>query len=391
MQKNASDPKKESTERSPRLFIGLMSGTSVDSIDAALISEKAGKISLIDTFSHSIPHRLKHDIFALFQPGDNETQKIGILDIELSHEFSKAVFSICEKTATPHNKIEAIGSHGQTIRHQPPGESTIPFTLQIGDPNLLACLTSITTVADFRRKDMALGGHGAPLAPGFHHYAFKDRAELRVIVNIGGIANITTLYPDCVTLGYDTGPGNALMDGWIRSHKNKDFDEGGYWASQGEINNNLLSTLLNDPYFSREAPKSTGRERFNLQWLNVALEKHSNILASDVQATLCEVTAKSIADSILKSLPQSRYKERSVGVYICGGGAHNTHLLSRLNHLLEDRCSVKTTEDLGVHPDWVEAAAFAWLAMRRIDELPGNLPDVTGASRPAVLGGVYIP
>ena len=179
--------------------------------------------------------------------------------------------------------------------------------------------------------------------------------------------------------------------------KNKDFDEGGYWASQGKINNDLLNTLLSDPYFSRKAPKSTGRERFNLQWLNLALEKHPGIQPPDVQATLCEVTARSITDSILKSLPEKRHKESSVGVYICGGGAHNTHLLARLKHLLADNrsidnnCSVKTTEGLGIHPDWVEAATFAWLAMRRVDELPGNLPDVTGASRAAVLGGVYIP
>ncbi|MEP1596358.1 MAG: anhydro-N-acetylmuramic acid kinase, partial [Halieaceae bacterium] len=283
-------------------------------------------------------------------------------------------------------EIRAIGSHGQTIRHRPASAGHSPasaFTLQIGDPNSIAELTGITTVADFRRRDVAAGGEGAPLAPAFHAAAFSTPTEPRAIVNIGGIANATLLQGEELLAGFDTGPGNTLLDQWIQQHQGQSYDRDGNWSSEGEIIPALREQLLSDPYFDRTGPRSTGKEYFNLQWLERALtplpEQPSN---RDVQATLADVTAQSIADGITST------GFAPAAVYICGGGACNTDLMRRLYQKLAP-ARLETTEVLGIEPEWVEAAAFAWLAHQAVTGKPGNAPAVTGAEGPRVLGGIY--
>lgn len=365
------------------LFIGLMSGTSLDGIDAALVDFSHHKPNVIAT--HYTPHSapLRAQILALCQPGENEIQRMGELDIILGKAFGLAVNELLSKQKLSAQDIVAIGSHGQTIRHHP--HQPHAFTLQIGDPNTIAAETGITTVADFRRKDIALGGHGAPLVPAFHQHLFANAKHNLAIVNIGGIANVTLLpvnQPENI-IGFDTGPGNVLLDAWIQLHKNDTHDKDGAWGASGQVDQPLLANMLKDTFFQTPPPKSTGREYFNLTWLNQQLAlRAASLSPADIQATLTELTAQSILNEIKKHFAQAE-------ILICGGGVKNTLLMSRLTQLGKQDYSIASTQMYGVDPDWMEAMAFAWLAQQTLKQQSGNLPSVTGAKQKAVLGGIY--
>lgn len=365
------------------LYIGLMSGTSMDGIDSAIIEVGKNNIKLIATYCHPIPKQLQQAIKPLLLPGDDNLDALGSADQQLGVCFAQAATTLLKRERLNASDIKAIGSHGQTVRHRPPNSDTPhPFTLQIGDPNIIAARTNITTVADFRRRDMALGGQAAPLVPAFHQAVFHSRNSNRAIVNIGGISNITFLPAEGEVLGFDTGPGNRLLDDWIKQHKNKNFDDCGLWASQHTSDPQLLEQLKTHPFLQRSAPKSTGREEFNRQWLDQALKPFSHLSPGSVQATLLAFTAETIADA-LKALPAV-----IDDVFICGGGALNTALMTQLGDLLTP-ANVDSTITLGISPEWVEAAAFAWLARQTLAGLAGNLPAVTGAKGLTVLGGIY--
>jgi anhydro-N-acetylmuramic acid kinase len=364
-------------------YIGLMSGTSADAIDAVLV-DLSKDITLIGHISRPLPVILRSEIHELSRSGANEIDRLGALDRHLGHLFATATLDLLEKTGFKPSQITAIGSHGQTIRHRPPGEQCVGFTLQIGDPNTIAEITGITTVADFRRRDMAAGGQGAPLVPAFHKAIFSSPGVNRVIVNIGGIANITWLPTNGDVIGFDTGPGNNLMDGWIFQHQGKNYDANGDWAASGKPHNELVSKLGDDVYFRLPAPKSSGRETFNQDWLNkILLSMDSIISPADVQASLLELTAKTIADDI-KRLDKTTKGE----VFVCGGGAFNLHLMTQLQAKLP-AYTVQSTGKLGVAPTCVEGMAFAWLAQRTLRREVGNLCSVTGAKNEVILGGVY--
>ncbi len=363
------------------LYIGLMSGTSVDGIDVALTAFEGERPHLVASHYQPYAAGLRDEILALCNASNSGLDQLGHLDVELGRQFANAVMTLLAQTSVTHEQIRAIGSHGQTVRHRPTGSH--PFTLQIGDPNLIAEMTGITTVADFRRRDIAVGGEGAPLVPAFHQTVFVAHRP-RVVLNIGGIANITWLPTTSSrpVIGFDTGPGNALMDGWIHRHQGQGHDQGGQWAATGAVVPPLLDTLLADAYFSRPPPKSTGREQFNLSWLDGILTSHPGHRPEDVQATLCEFTAASIASAVRCHCPGTEE------VLVCGGGVHNATLMTRLASQLAPGV-VASTATAGVDPDWVEAMAFAWLARCALQGLPGNLPAVTGARKKVVLGGIY--
>ncbi len=365
------------------LYIGIMSGTSMDGIDAVLVSFENKSIDIIGTHSQAFPEALKEDLSKLINSHSVTLSKLGETDHRLALCYSETATKLLQKSGVQATMVEAIGCHGQTVFHEP--SSQFPFTMQLGDGNLLAAKTGIKTVADFRRMDMAFGGEGAPLAPAFHQDFFFSKKEKRVILNLGGIANISILSAnDEKVSGFDTGPANCLMDSWIQQVKNKKFDKDGEWAALGKIRHDLLDDMLKEPYFKQAAPKSTGRELFNMEWLNKHLGKIGAYKGEDVQATLLELTATSAAQSIKKHAPATE------ALYLCGGGAYNCLLKERLAFHLKNT-KVATTEELGVYPQQVEAVAFAWLAMRRIKKLPGNLPLVTGASKKVLLGVVYEP
>ncbi|HEY0862608.1 MAG TPA: anhydro-N-acetylmuramic acid kinase [Lacunisphaera sp.] len=368
----------------PELFIGTLSGTSVDGIDAALVRFSPAP-ALVAAHSLKFPEDLRQDLLALGVPGANEIDRLGQADVRLGRLFAQAVNELLARAGVAAKEIAAIGSHGQTIRHRP--GLAAPFTLQIGDPNLIAAETGIPVVADFRRKDMALGGQGAPLVPAFHDAVFRQPGTDRVIVNIGGIANVTVLSGHATrpVLGFDTGPGNTLLDGWCRRCLNEPMDRNGAFAASGRPHPGLLAALLGDPYFNQAPPKSTGPEYFSAGWLQGHLAAAGHPAPADVQATLLGLTARSIADAI-RQLPGL---ERPA-VYVCGGGAYNGALMQALQAELPGS-TVATTDALGLPMDWIEAMAFAWLARQRLHEKPGNSPFVTGASRPAVLGGLWLP
>jgi len=364
-------------------YIGLMSGTSMDAIDAALLDLKDNHCRLIAKHSHPIPAALKQKLYKLIQGNNFNVNDFGSLDITLGRLFAAAANQLIELNNLEHSAIAAIGSHGQTVFHAPDNKPA--FTLQIGDPNCIAQLTGITTVADFRRRDMAAGGQGAPLVPAFHDALFRLHDRNRVILNIGGVANITVL-PAAQTKavsGFDTGPGNNLMNGWIQRHQKQSYDNGGKWAASGTTDEKLLERLLRDKYFQQAPPKSTGPEHFNQNWLDANIKRHGKrLLRKNVQATLCELTAQSIAAAIHDHAPTTDE------VLVCGGGVHNLALLFRLQCLL-GTIKVISTEDYGIDPDYVEAMAFAWLAKQTLANKPGNMPAVTGAKQAVVLGGIY--
>jgi anhydro-N-acetylmuramic acid kinase len=368
---------------SPALYVGLISGTSMDGIDAALVEFGNHQCNVLATLAAPYPHELRDRLISAAQsPADCTVDMVGHLDQWVGECFRDATNTLLKKQGVASDLVNAIGSHGQTIRHQP--RAARPFTMQIGDANIIAAGTGITTVADFRRRDLALGGEGAPLTPAFHQWLFADRGKSRAVLNIGGIANVTLLLPESTTvLGFDTGPGNTLLDAWCRQSRNEPFDNGGAWAESGSVVQPLLNEMLADPYFKLPPPKSTGFEYFNSAWIKSRLAAFGeDVAAEDLQSTLAELSARTIALSVLEHAPAIEQ------LLVCGGGVHNSDLIHRLQSYLSGT-SVQSTEEFGLHPDWVEAAAFAWLAKRRIEGKPGNLPEVTGATRATVLGAVF--
>ncbi|MDN4501765.1 anhydro-N-acetylmuramic acid kinase [Alteromonadaceae bacterium BrNp21-10] len=362
------------------LYIGLMSGTSMDGIDAALVDfSDTNAPTLLDYSTYQYPKPLLDELHALSQPGDDEIQRMGVASRQVGKAFADAVQQLLKRNSLIPSQVQALGSHGQTIRHFPDKEHG--YSLQIGDANTIAVNTGIDVIADFRNKDIALGGQGAPLVPAFHHSVFAHPQQPRSIVNIGGIANITQLSikDDIANIrGYDTGPGNTLMDAWIKQHLDKAYDKDGQWAASGSVHEQLLASLLAHPYFAEPAPKSTGREDFHLVWLQQILTAQPDeITPEDVQATLLALTVQTIADCV-----------GDTEVFICGGGAYNSQLMQALQQALAPR-TVTSTLSLGIAPDAVEAMAFAWLAYAHQQGIHGNIPAVTGANRSAILGGYY--
>ncbi len=366
-------------------FIGLISGTSVDGIDAvAATFDDTRNITVLAQHHHALPETTRNRILAFLHGQDQGLQHALELDAQLGEYFAEAANTLIGDSKLAKENIQAIGSHGQTLLHQPLGPH--PFSLQVGSPAIIAEQTGITTVADFRAGDIAAGGQGAPLVPAFHNWALRDNHKNRAIINIGGIANITLLPadPSMDVIGFDTGPGNTLLDAWSQKHKDEPYDEGGKWASQGHINEALLRQMLSDAYFGRSAPKSTGQDTFGLPWLEKQLQRFDvPALPEDIQATLTALTAQSIAREIIE-IPGISVNE----VYVCGGGAHNPVLLSLLVQALPG-IVVQDTQLLGIGPDWMEAIAFAWLARQRLKGEAGNLPSVTGARHFVALGAIY--
>lgn len=367
----------------PELYIGLMSGTSMDGIDAALVDFSETCPKLLKTHSHAWPDDIQQALIEARDIPDEDLSSLSSLDQKTAEIFADACFKLLENSCYQPQNIISVGNHGQTIRHRP--DIATPFSLQIGNPHKLATLTGIDVISDFRTADLKAGGQGAPLAPAFHQAVFQHEEINRVIVNIGGISNITILPGNNrqtetgqhIT-GFDCGPGNTLMDAWISQQKQQAFDTDGTLAASGRTNAGLLARLLMDKYFQLAPPKSTGFEYFNLEWLGKNINEKLNI--ADVQSTLCDLTAVSIIRAI------NQYTVDSDEIYICGGGVHNKELMRRLQALT--KCPVLTTETLGIHPDWVEAMAFAWLAYRNVHQLTGNLPSVTGAGEAVILGVV---
>jgi anhydro-N-acetylmuramic acid kinase len=361
-------------------YVGLMSGTSMDGIDAAIVSFDCPGIAIQATHSQPYADELKDELLAAIRaPLDVQLDPSGELDRRVGECFRDAALAVIDKSGVSLKDIIAIGSHGQTLRHQPDADR--PFSLQIGNADIIAAGVGITTVANFRQADISVGGQGAPLVPPFHKWLFSSADVNRVVVNIGGIANITVLPADgSDVLGFDTGPGNGLMDAWIRQQRGQPFDSGGEWAASGTVVEPLVEQFLADPYFDLSPPKSTGFEYFNPDWL-----REFDIDGFDtehVQATLCELSARSIAKAINEHAPGTQE------VFVCGGGARNSELMRRVRRAIPDM-SVSTTSSVGLDPDWVEAVAFAWLARRTMNGKSGNLPSVTGATHEVVLGDVH--
>jgi anhydro-N-acetylmuramic acid kinase len=365
------------------VYLGAISGTSVDGLDLALV-EISRAISITAATTMTLPDALRRDLLTLGKPGNDDLDVFGRADAILGEFIAQAALEFLAANDVSAGDVTAIGSHGQTVRHRPTGDA--PFTLQIGDPNRIAEITGITTVADFRRRDIAAGGQGAPLVPPFHGALFRSDSEHRAVLNLGGIGNFTLLPadPDAPITGFDTGPGNALMDDWISQTRQEPYDHHGTWAASGRVDEVLLERLLADPYLSMPPPKSTGREYFNLAWLNEQLERHlADRPDSDanVQATLCAFTAETVARAL------AAWGSATQRVLVCGGGRHNRTLLAAIAERV--RCPVETTDDHGVDGDSIEAAAFAWLAHQTLTGQSGNEPAVTGARGPRVLGAIY--
>lgn len=364
------------------LFIGLMSGTSVDGIDAALVRIDDQSIQVEHTYTHDLPAHLTAELHQLSVSDSFHVDRIGQLHRTLGDLFAEASLMLTQQCGLTVTDIVAIGSHGQTIRHRPDAEGVVPaFTWQIGDAHTIVQRTGITTVADFRARDLAAGGQAAPLAPLFHR-AMLSSEQSGVVLNIGGLANATILNKDQIKHGFDTGPGNTLIDTWCRQHLNRPFDQGGEWARSGSIQPALLSHWLCDSYFARTPPKSTGREYFNHDWLannSASLDRYK---PADIAATLTELTAVSCAQGIIQnsSAPSK--------IYVCGGGAHNAFLMERIQ-AHSGVYQVTTTQELGIAPDWIEAAAFAWLAYARINDQRFDLRRITGSQGQIPLGVIY--
>jgi anhydro-N-acetylmuramic acid kinase len=367
----------------PPYYIGLMSGTSLDGIDGVIVTlGDNNTLELVTTHLEPLPPLLKSQVLNFCQTGVGSLDALGELDLTFAQLFVRTVKQLLEKSVLLPSDIVAIGCSGQTIRHQP--NRALPFTLQIGDANYIAKNTGITVISDFRRADIALGGQGAPLVPKFHHWITPKAAHAQVVLNIGGIANITFIPPYHFgpVLGYDTGPGNALMDAWCEQHWGKPFDKNGAYAKKGTCNPELLQSLLSDPYFLQPAPKSTGKEKFHVAWLESHLNQFGSLSPEDIQTTLLELTAQSICRAVM-SHPDVGH------LWICGGGAHNDTLIARIRALLPASIQLSKTEEFGLPADWVEAACFAWLAKARLENMPANLPSVTGASQETTLGAIY--
>ena len=367
------------TSESPDIYLGCISGTSVDGLDiAAAVFDDTGA-EVMAAATTPLPDELRETLLRLGQPGDDDLDLLGHTDAALGQFIGTALKTFLDNAGIAASDVVAIGSHGQTVRHRPQPSSQGPaFTMQIGDPNRIAEETGITTVADFRRRDMAAGGQGAPLVPPFHQFVFGNISAKPVAANIGGISNVTILGDDLT--GFDTGPGNALLDAWCEKHQSIPYDSDGAWSRTGKVNEPLLKAMLADPYFAAAPPKSTGREYFHLTWLE-NFPEHQDREPADVQATLVELTARCITDAL------TRWAADCTDLVVCGGGRLNSHLMARLDDLAD--APVRDSEHFGLDGDSIEATAFAWLAYRHMSGAAGNAPSVTGASGQRVLGAIY--
>ena len=364
------------------LYIGLMSGTSLDGVDGVLVDFSQGT-NVLQHVSLSFDAPLKAELLALNSSGADELHRAALAANALVRLYAQVVQQLLQASGKNSHEVAAIGAHGQTVRHRPQMFDGTGYTLQLNSPALLAELTGITVVADLRSRDAAAGGQGAPLVPAFHQGVFGKTGETALVLNIGGIANLSVLGADGSVLGFDTGTGNALMDGWCLRHTGKPYDAGGQWAASGKVLPDLLTAMLADPYFVQTPPKSTGRDLFHAKWLEQHLNQHAaQVTPADVQATLTEFTATSCADAV------KRFGKGGQELLVCGGGALNTYLMQRLAALLSG-VKVGTTAERGLPPLEVEAAAFAWLARQCLLGLPGNLASVTGARGPRILGAIY--
>lgn len=364
-------------------YVGLMSGTSMDAVDAVVVQLTASKCSLLATHREPFPQELRTALLTLRETSEVELDALGQLDVRVGELFAQAAEQVRTQAGLPTAAIRAIGSHGQTVRHRP--RAPHPFSLQLGNPAVIAEHTRITTVADFRSGDIAAGGEGAPLVTAFHCWMFRSSDRSRAIVNIGGIANLSYLPADDQqpVLAFDTGPGNALLDTWVQRHRRRPYDAEGRWAASGHCLPELLERLCADAYFKAPPPKSTGFEHFNLGWLEQHVAScRSSPEPRDVQATLAALTVRSIADAV------HAHARGVAELYVCGGGSHNTYLMGLLGNAVNE-VTVDTTEALGLPADWVEAAAFAWLAHQALEQRVGNVPSATGARREVILGGIY--
>ncbi|MVV51175.1 anhydro-N-acetylmuramic acid kinase [Pseudomonas sp. PB120] len=359
------------------LYIGVMSGTSLDGLDIALV-ELTPPIKLIATHYIPMPDSLRAELLSLCASGPDEIARSAIAQQNWVKLAAQGIHSLLDQQHLKPEDIRAIGSHGQTIRHEP----ARGFTVQIGNPALLTELTGITVVSDFRSRDVAAGGQGAPLVPAFHEALFEEQAGNRAVLNVGGFSNLSLIEPGKPVAGFDCGPGNVLLDAWIHQQRGDNFDRDGQWAASGKVEPVLLKALLSDPFFVTKGPKSTGREVFNLPWLTQHLSQLPTFAAEDVQTTLLELTALTITESLQHA--QSDTRE----LLVCGGGAHNTTLMNRLASLLPN-ANVSSTATHGVDPDWVEAMAFAWLAHCCLEGIAANRPSVTGARGLRILGAIY--
>ena len=347
----------------------------MDGVDVALCTVDANRCKLVASLEYPFETKLKEEILMMIN-GDTTLKQVGELHHRLGLVFANAVTALLDQEKIKPGAIKAIGSHGQTLWHSPEGQ--FPFSLQLGDASLIAAQTGIDVVSDFRSKDLALGGQGAPFAPIFHQFLFNDRSKHIGVLNIGGMANLSILGDELI--GFDTGPGNALMDLWVHKHQEVAFDKDGTWAKAGKVDASLLKTLLADPYFSKEAPKSTGRELFNILWLGKILRGHRAVSSENVQATLLALTVESIVREV------KRYGIEQL--LVCGGGVHNNYLMEQL-HQADTKVDVQSTDALGVSSEQMEAMIFAWLAYKRVHREEVELSNVTGARRNGVLGSIY--
>jgi len=359
------------------LYIGVMSGTSLDGLDIALI-ELAPAINLIATHYIPMPASLRAELLGLCSSGPDEIARSALAQQNWVKLAAQGIHTLLTQQTLKPEDVRAIGSHGQTIRHEP----ARGFTVQIGNPALLSELTDITVVSDFRSRDVAAGGQGAPLVPAFHEALFEEQVGNRAVLNVGGFSNLSLIEPAKPVAGFDCGPGNVLLDAWIHLQRGEDFDRDGQWAASGKVEPVLLKALLSDPFFVTKGPKSTGREVFNLPWLKQHLSHLPAFAPEDVQATLLELTAQTIVESLQHAQADTRE------LLVCGGGAHNQAFMTRLAALLPST-KVSSTAVYGVDPDWVEAMAFAWLAHCCLEGIPANRPSVTGARGLRILGAIY--
>lgn len=378
------DARKETRDATDGVYLGMMSGTSMDGVDGVAVQFARGRppVVLAEAFVH-FTENMRNALFALQQPGDNEIERAALAANALAARYAVCCHELLRSASLSADDVRAIGSHGQTVRHRPEKG----YTVQIQNPALLAELTHIDVVADFRSRDVASGGQGAPLVPAFHATVFGAKDETRVVCNLGGISNVTILGASGAVRGFDCGPANALLDLWAVRHLGKPYDEHGQFAASGTLHQPLLNVLLDEPFFALQPPKSTGRDLFNAQWLDDRLRGFETLPAADVQATLAALTAITVAREIERHAPDCR------AVYVCGGGARNPVVMETLQRALDSSgvsgVPVMTTDALGVPPHHVEPLAFAWLAMRYIAREPGNVPAVTGAADERILGALY--
>ena len=353
----------------------------MDAVDIALVDLASAAPQLLADSSTAWPPRLRDKLSTLAAGGPVDATTLAILDADVGAFLAAAINELLQAEAIAPAQVAAIGCHGQTVAHTP--DSCRPTSLQLGDANVIAEQTGITTVSDFRRRDMAAGGQGAPLAPAFHAAVLRDQVETRVVLNLGGIANLTVLPSDArrPVIGFDTGPANCLMDAWCRQHLDQPYDEGGSWAASAAADPDLLAAMLADPYFALSPPKSTGTQYFSTNWLHRRLAAGPDLAPATVQATLAALTTRSIADAIKGHAPEA------ARILVCGGGAFNLTVLAQIEDALQ--LPVESTLEHGIDPRWMEAVAFAWLAQRTMDGLAGNLPSVTGASGPRILGAIH--